>query len=165
MDELRPSFSSRPVTRMCSASRMNADTPRAPGVSASVRANRRNVPAYSAVEMNCLVPEMRQPPSSRVAAVRSEPASDPASVSVSANAPISSPRASGGTNWLRCSSLPSVRIGSVTALVCTATVTPTPASARESSSSTRMYERKSAPAPPSSCGMQTPISPSSASLG
>ena len=51
-----------------------------------------------------------------------------------------------------------------TALVCTATVTPTPASARESSSSTRMYERKSAPAPPYSSGTQTPISPSSASF-
>ena len=52
----------------------------------------------------------------------------------------------------------------MTALVCTATVTPTPASARESSSSTRMYERKSAPAPPYSSGMQTPMKPSSASL-
>ena len=50
------------------------------------------------------------------------------------------------------------------ALVCTATVTPTPASARDSSSSTRMYERKSAPAPPSSSGTQTPISPSSPSF-
>ena len=58
---------------------------------------------------------------------------------------------------------PKARIGSVAALVCTATVTPTPASARESSSSTRMYERKSAPAPPSSSGTQTPISPSSPS--
>ena len=52
----------------------------------------------------------------------------------------------------------------MTALVCTATVTPTPASARESSSSTRMYETKSAPAPPYSSGTHTPISPSSASL-
>ena len=50
------------------------------------------------------------------------------------------------------------------ALVWTATVTPTPASARESSSSTRMYEMKSAPAPPSSSGTQTPISPSPPSL-
>ena len=47
--------------------------------------------------------------------------------------------------------------------VCTATVTPTPASPRDSSSSTRMYERKSAPAPPYSSGTQTPISPSSPS--
>ena len=76
---------------------MNAETPRAPGVFGSVRAKRRNVPAYSAVEMNCFVPEIRQPPSIRVADVRSEPASEPASVSVSAKAPIASPRASGGT--------------------------------------------------------------------
>ena len=33
----------------------------------------------------------------------------------------------------------------MTALVCTATVTPTPASARDSSSSARMYETKSVP--------------------
>ena len=102
--------------------------------------------------MNCFVPEMRQPSPFASAAVRSEPASEPASVSVSAKAPISSPRASGGTKRERCSSVPKVRIGSVTALVWTATVTPTPASARESSSSTRMYERKSAPAPPYSSG-------------
>ena len=107
---------------------------------------------------------MRQPPPSAVALVRSEPASEPASASVSAKAPIVSPRASGGTKRLRCSSVPNVRIGSVQALVCTATVTPTPASARESSSSTRMYERKSAPAPPSASGTQTPIRPSSAEL-
>ena len=115
--------------------------------------------------MNCFVPEIFQPSPSGVAEVRSEPASEPASGSVRANAPSSSPRASGGTKRDRCSSVPKVRIGSVTALVCTATVTPTPASARESSSSTRMYETKSAPAPPYSSGTQTPISPSSASFG
>ena len=87
-----------------------------------------------------------------------------ASGSVSAKAPTLSPRASGGTNRLRCSSVPKVRIGKVTALVCTATVTPTPASARESSSRTRMYKRKSAPAPPYSSGMQTPSNPSAAEL-
>ena len=81
---------------------------------------------------------MRQPSPSGSARVRSEPASEPASGSVSANEPSTSPRASGGTKRARCSSVPNVRIGSVTALVCTATVTPTPASARESSSSTRM---------------------------
>jgi hypothetical protein len=58
-----------------------------------------------------------------------------------------------------------VRIGSVVALVCTATVTPTLASARDSSSRTRMYDRKSAPAPPYSSGMQTPMRPSAASFG
>ncbi len=138
VEELSPSFSSLPVTRTWSASSTNAEMPRAPGVSGSVRAKRRNVPAYSAVEMNCFAPAIRQPPSSRVAEVRSEPASDPASASVSANAPISSPRASGGTKRARCSSVPKRSSGRVTALVWTATVTPTPASPRESSSSTSM---------------------------
>ena len=96
------------------------------------------MPAKRAVEMNCFVPEMRQPSPSGSAFVRSDPASEPASVSVSAKAPITSPRASGGTKRARCSSVPKLRIGSVTALVWTPTVTPTPASAREISSRTRM---------------------------
>ena len=107
---------------------------------------------------------MRQPSPSASARVRSAPASEPASGSVSANAPICSPRASGGTKRARCSSVPNASSGSVAALVCTATVTPTPASPRDSSSSTRMYERKSAPAPPYSSGTHVPISPSSASF-
>ena len=62
--------------------------PREPGVSGSVRAKKRKVPAFSAVEMNCFAPEIRQPPSSGVAGVRIAPASEPASDSVSANAPM-----------------------------------------------------------------------------
>ena len=96
------------------------------------------MPACSPVVMNCFVPEMRQPSPSGTAVVRSAPASEPEPASVSANAPIFSPCARGGTNRSRCSSVPNARIGSVQALVCTATVTPTPASARDSSSSTRM---------------------------
>ena len=138
--------------------------PRARGVSWSVRAKKRKVPAFSAVEMNCFAPEIRQPPSSGVAGVRIAPASEPASDSVSANAPISSPCASGGTKRARCSSVPKCRSGSVTALVWTATVTPTPASPRESSSSTSTYATKSAPAPPYSSGTHTPIRPRSASF-
>jgi hypothetical protein len=114
--------------------------------------------------IHCFAPVIVHPSPSGTAAVRSEPASEPASGSVRAKAPIVSPRASGGTKRARCSSVPNARIGSVHALVCTATVTPTPASARESSSSTRMYEMKSAPAPPSSSGTQTPMRPSSASF-
>ena len=83
--------------------------------------------------IHCLVPVMRP---SR-AEVRSAAASEPASGSVSANAASSWPCASGGTQRSTCSGDPLSRIGSVPALVCTATVTPTPASARESSSSTR----------------------------
>ena len=103
-----------------------------------MRANSSTVPPKAPFVIHCFAPVIVQPSPSATAAVRSEPASEPASGSVSANAPIASPRASGGTKRLRCSSLPKLRIGSVTALVCTATVTPTPASARESSSSTRM---------------------------
>jgi hypothetical protein len=83
-----------------------------------------------------LAPVIVQPSPSASARVRIAPASEPASGSVSANAPIVSPLASGGTKRSRCSSVPKDRIGSVQALVWTATVTPTPASARDSSSST-----------------------------
>ena len=135
-DELSPSFSSSRVTSTCSRPSTNADTPRAPPVDGSVRAKRTNVPAKLPFVHHCLAPVRRQPSPSAAAMVRSAPASEPESASVSANAPIVSPRASEGTKRLRCSSVPNVRIGSVAALVCTATVTPTPASARESSSST-----------------------------
>ncbi len=87
--------------------------------------------------IHCFEPEIVQPSPSGTAAVRSAPASEPEPGSVSAKAPISSPRASGGTKRSFCSSVPKARIGSVAALVCTATVTPAPASAREISSSTR----------------------------
>ena len=114
--------------------------------------------------IHCFEPVIVQPSPFGVAAVRSEPASDPDPGSVSANAPRTRPAASSGTKRSRWAGVPNAMIGSVTALVCTATVTPTPASARDSSSSTRMYERKSAPAPPSSSGTQTPIKPSSPSF-
>src|SRR5262245_30002008 len=163
-DELRPSFASSRVTRAGSPRRLPAETPFGPGVSGSVRATSSTVPPKPPFVIHCFEPVIDQPSPSAAAAVLSDPASEPASGSVSAKAPIASPHASGGTNRLRCSSMPKPRIGRVTALVCTATVTPTPASARESSSRTRMYERKSAPAPPYSSGMQTPIRPSSASF-
>ena len=76
---------------------------------------------------HCLDP-LRRPSTARV---RMAPASDPEPGSVSAKAPISSPAASAGTYGDPCASS-----GSVQALVWTATVTPTPASARDSSSST-----------------------------
>ena len=56
-------------------------------------------------------------------------------------------------------------IGSVAALVCTATVTPIPASAREISSSTSMYETKSAPAPPQLLGDADAHEPQLGELG
>ena len=68
--------------------------------------------------------------------MRIAPASEPEPDSVSAKAASSWPWASGGTIRPTCSGVPWVSSGSVPALVWTATVTPTPASARESSSST-----------------------------
>ena len=56
-----------------------------------MRAKSRNVPACRAVEMKRFDPAIRQPPFSGVADVRSDPASEPASGSVSAKAPIWSP--------------------------------------------------------------------------
>ena len=162
-DEFRPSFSSSRVTCTCSAPSRKAEIPRAPGVSGSVRAKTSSVSEYFAFVIHCFWPEISHSSPSRVAAQRRRDASEPTSGSESANAPIVSPRASRGTNRDFCSSVPQARIGSVVALVCTATVTPTPASARDSCSSTRMYERKSAPAPPYSSGTHTPISPTSAS--
>ena len=159
-DELRPSFSSSRVTVTCDASSRNAEMPSrtldAPDPCARTA---RIVPACLPFVIHCFWPEISQPSPSRVAAVRRAAASEPAPGSVSANAPSARREASGGTNRSRCSFVPHARIGSVVALVWTATVTPTPASARDSSSSTRMYERKSAPAPPYSSGTHTPIRP------
>ena len=72
-DELRPSFSSSRVTSTCSASSTNAETPREPATSGSVRAKTRNVPANEPFVIHCFVPAMRQPPSLRVAVVTSAP--------------------------------------------------------------------------------------------
>ena len=93
-DELRPSFSSSRVTSTWSPSRTNAETPAAPGFAASVRAKSRIVPPKPPFVIHCFVPVIVQPSPSGSAAVRSEAASEPASGSVSANAPIFSPRAS-----------------------------------------------------------------------
>ena len=70
-------------------------------------------------------------------ACASRPRREPEPDSVSAKAASSWPWASGGTSRSICSACRAARIGSVPALVWTATVTPTPASARESSSRTR----------------------------
>ena len=57
--------------------------------------------------IHCFAPVIRQPSPLGVGrASAATPASEPASGSVSANAPISSPRASGGTKRARCSSVP-----------------------------------------------------------
>ena len=57
--------------------------------------------------INCFAPSICQPPATRVARVRSAAASDPASLSVSANAPIVSPEISAGNQRSRCTGDPS----------------------------------------------------------
>ena len=99
---------------------------------ASARAKTRIVPACEPLVTHCLAPVMRP---SR-ARVRSAAASDPAPASVRAKAASSWPAASGGTSRACCSGVPWATIGSVPAPVWTASVTPTPASARETSSIT-----------------------------
>ena len=59
-----------------------------------------------ALVMNCLVPLIVQPSSPSDARVRTLPASDPASGSVSPNAPRISPDVSFGSHSCFCSSVP-----------------------------------------------------------
>ena len=77
VDELRPSFSSSRVTRTCSASRTKHETPRAPAVAGSVRANSTNVPARDPFVIHCFEPFSTHSSPSASAVVRSEPASEP----------------------------------------------------------------------------------------
>ena len=78
VDEFRPSFSSSRVTRdVVGVEDERGDAAGAGDAAGSVRAKRRKVPAWRAVEMKRFVPEIRQPPPPRVAEVRSEPASEP----------------------------------------------------------------------------------------
>ena len=162
-DELSPSFSSSRVTSTWSPSTRKAETPLVPSSRGRCARRARNVPAWLPFVNHCLAPSSRQPRLARGG--RAERAGVGARARLGEGERAEhSPAASGGTKRCRCSSVPKARIGSVAALVCTATVTPTPASARDSSSSTSMYERKSAPAPPSSSGTQTPSSPSSPSF-
>ena len=69
----------------------------------SVTPNDMSVPA---LEMNVLDPLMSQPPSRRTARVRIPRASEPASGSVSPNAPSTRPSASGRSHRSRWASLP-----------------------------------------------------------
>ena len=62
-----------------------------------------SVPAFV---MKAFEPSITHSSPSRVAVVRVAPASEPASASVSPNAASRSPRASGGSQRLRCSSVP-----------------------------------------------------------
>src|SRR5215217_6198603 len=128
------------------------------------RAKRIMVPATRPLVTHCLWPEIRYPPETFSARVCIAAASEPASGSVRAKHPIFSPRARSGIQRAFCSSVPWAKIGSVPALVCTASVTPTPASARLISSISSTYERKSVPPPPYSSGTHKPMNPGPASF-
>ena len=157
---MRPSFSSSRVTRTWSPSRTKAETPFGPGVSGSVRAKSSTVPREAAVR-DPLLGAGDRPAVPVCDGGRAQRAGIRAGLGLGQRE---------GADRLaareRRDEPAALLVGAEgedrqasTALVCTATVTPTPASARESSSSTRMYERKSAPAPPYSSGMQTPMQP------
>ena len=84
--------------------------------------------------MNCLAPLTTHSPSSRRARVRVLPASEPASGSVSPNAPSRSPEHSCGSHSRFCSSDPNRYIGWVPSEVCAHSVIATEESTRVSSS-------------------------------
>jgi hypothetical protein len=71
-----------------------------------------------ALVMNIFVPLITQPPSARRAVVAIPAASEPASGSVSPNAPIASPFASGVSQRRFCSSVPYASSGSVPMVEC-----------------------------------------------
>ena len=129
LDEFSPSLSSsRTGLKPCAPRR----TMNALGRSGSFAKTMKTC-ACEPLVTHCFSP-VRQPFSARV---MSAPASEPASDSVSANAASSWPCASGGTSRSICWRVPRAMIGSVPAPVWTASVTPSPASPRESSSMTR----------------------------
>ncbi len=78
--------------------------------------------------IHVLVPSMRQPSPLAVARARMAAVSEPASGSVSAYAPSSSPVASRGRYFAFCSSLPNRSSGAAQSPACTATATDRPAS-------------------------------------
>jgi hypothetical protein len=162
-DELSPSFSSSRVTVTWSASSMNAETPRAPASPDRCARTRERAGVRAVRDPLLRAGDASRPV--RSARVTSAPASDPDPGSVSANA---AEQLAPGER--RHEPRP-LLVGPEreqrqrrTADVWTATVTPTPASARDSSSSTRRTRRSRRPAPPYSSGTHTPISPSSASF-
>ncbi len=89
-----------------------------------------------ALVMNCLAPLMTHSPSRRSARVRVLPASEPASGSVSPNAPRRSPEHSRGSQSRFCASLPNKKTGCVPSEVCAHRVIATDESTRVSSSTT-----------------------------
>ena len=87
-----------------------------------------------ALVMNCLAPSITHSPPSSRARVRTLPASEPASGSVSPNAPSLRPDVSSGSHSACCSALPNRKIGCVPSDVCAHMVIATDESTRASSS-------------------------------
>jgi len=131
--------------------------------SAPVTAVITTIPEISvpALVMNCLEPLITHSPSSSTARVCVLPASDPASGSVSPNAPSCSPEHSLGSQSRFCSSEPNRYTGWVPSEVWAQTVIATDESTRASSSTASAYASESPPPPPYSCGNGIPIRSSS----
>ncbi len=120
----------------------NAVTP------SSVRAKVSATSARVPLVMNILLPDSTQSSPSRVARVRSEPASDPVSGSVRAKQPSASPAVRRGSHRCFCSSPPCARIVLATRPSETDTMPRTAESPRPSSSVTRTDDTMSASTPP-----------------
>src|SRR5438132_108050 len=110
--------------------------------------------------MNVFVPFSTQLPLLRTAVMRALPASEPEEGSVNPQAPINSLLASLGMYFFFCVSFPARKMWFEQSEVCAATIIPTEPSTRESSSMAVAYSTYPIPAPPSSAGNTTPISPS-----
>ena len=95
----------------------------------SVTPNDMSVPA---LEMNVFRPLISQPPSRRTARVRMPRASEPASGSVSPNAPRTRPSANGRSQRSRCASVPKRYSGNEPMVTCACHAAATDWSARPS---------------------------------
>ena len=113
-----------------------------------------------ALEMNVLRPLMSQPPSRRSARVRMPRASEPASGSVSPNAPSARPSASGRSQRSRCWSFPKRYSGSEPMVAWACQAAATDWSAWPISSMAATKPTVDMPIPPHSSGTRMPRSPS-----
>src|SRR5690606_25107986 len=94
------------ATPGASAGTRNTAIPLPASSAGRTRANTTNSPAIGALVMNRLPPSITQPSPSGVAVVFSPDGSEPASGSVSANAAVTSPDASDGSQRSFCASVP-----------------------------------------------------------
>ena len=124
----------------------------------SVTPNDMSVPA---LEMNVLRPLISQPPSRRSARVRIPRASEPASGSVSPNAPSTRPSASGRSQRSRWASLPNRYSGNEPIVTCACHAAATDWSARPICSIAATKPTVDMPIPPHSSGISMPSRPSS----